>query len=168
MHYPSLKAVKIWANWIGNCPRSFGLNWIEHEKSFITAGLIWVQTVSNKVISKTTKVATSKDRVNENYWNNLFDKNAPFRNAVDNSFCDTFLVLGKNRLDILCESSASESYPYMVSQSSDKNWECCWLQIFGGSINVRHFSLIWFVTSQSIIFQLCRNGSSWVEPILIV
>ena len=23
MHYPGLKAVKIWADWIGNCPRSF-------------------------------------------------------------------------------------------------------------------------------------------------
>ena len=31
MHYPSLKAVKIWADWIGNCPRSFlmlGLHYV--------------------------------------------------------------------------------------------------------------------------------------------
>ena len=26
--------------------------------------------------------------------------------------------------------------------------------------------LIWFFTSQSTIFQLCRDGSSWVEPVL--
>ena len=26
------------------------------------------------------------------------------------------------------------------------------------------FCFIWFFTSQSTIFQLCRNGSSWVEP----
>ena len=26
--------------------------------------------------------------------------------------------------------------------------------------------LIWFLTSQSIRFQLCRDGSSWVEPVV--
>ena len=26
--------------------------------------------------------------------------------------------------------------------------------------------LIWFFTSRSTIFQLCRDGSSWVEPVL--
>ena len=26
--------------------------------------------------------------------------------------------------------------------------------------------LIWFFTSQSTIFKLCRDGSSWVEPVL--
>ena len=26
--------------------------------------------------------------------------------------------------------------------------------------------VIWFFTSQSTIFQLCRDGSSWVEPVL--
>ena len=28
------------------------------------------------------------------------------------------------------------------------------------------FSLIWFFTSQSTVFQLGRDGSSWVEPVL--
>ena len=28
------------------------------------------------------------------------------------------------------------------------------------------FCLIWFFTSQSIIFQLCQDGSSWVRPVL--
>ena len=28
------------------------------------------------------------------------------------------------------------------------------------------FCLIWFFTSQSTIFQLCWEGSSWVEPVL--
>ena len=28
------------------------------------------------------------------------------------------------------------------------------------------FCLILFLTSQSTIFQLCRDGSSWVEPVL--
>ena len=28
------------------------------------------------------------------------------------------------------------------------------------------FILIWFFTSQSTVFQLCRDGSSWVEPVL--
>ena len=27
-------------------------------------------------------------------------------------------------------------------------------------------TLIWFFTSQSTIFQLCRDGSSWLEPVL--
>ena len=26
--------------------------------------------------------------------------------------------------------------------------------------------LIWFFTSQSTIFQICQDGSSWVEPVL--
>ena len=30
----------------------------------------------------------------------------------------------------------------------------------------RVICLIWFFTSQSTIFQLCRDGSSWVEPVL--
>ena len=29
-----------------------------------------------------------------------------------------------------------------------------------------YFCLLWFFTSQSIIFQSCQDGSSWVEPVL--
>ena len=33
-------------------------------------------------------------------------------------------------------------------------------------LNLVYFCLIGFFTSQSTTFQLCRNRSSWVEPVL--
>ena len=40
------------------------------------------------------------------------------------------------------------------------------MQTVQGSLLWFLFCLILFLTSQSTIFQLCRDGSSWVEPVL--
>ena len=40
------------------------------------------------------------------------------------------------------------------------------MQTVQGSLLWFLFSLILFLTSQSTIFQLCRDGFSWVEPVL--
>ena len=40
------------------------------------------------------------------------------------------------------------------------------MQSVQGSLLWFLFCLILFLTSQSTIFQLCRDGSSWVEPVL--
>ena len=43
------------------------------------------------------------------------------------------------------------------------SWAIAWEKIFVTKYPV---CLIWLFMSQSTIFQLCRDGSSWVEPVL--
>ena len=64
-------------------------------------------------------------------------------------------AVGKGTLNIKLNPFAS-SHPINMVQE----------KYFANSFKFDFGWLIWLFTSQSTIFQLCRDGSSWVEPVL--